>query len=360
MRWDTLFLPAQNENLMKDVGLIPYFMMKEFGFDAYIVSFETGKFTYLEKEVKGLQHIVVKNNGRLISSIKYIVKNAKKIDVLNLYHWGRITLICSKLYKALNKKGKLYVKLDMDLNGLEVIKESKKDKKVLGKIIKTADLVTVESKRIHEALMKIYGGEIKYLPNGFYFSNNELKLNKKKQILTVGRLGTKQKATEVLLNSFARIAEKIPEWNLVLVGSVEPSFDSFLCKYWEENKSLKKRVIFTGKITDKEQLNAYYSDSSVFALPSRWESFALVLLEAMSSGCYIVSTDGVSPIFDLIDSDKKGLISRVDDIDDFSEKLLLACNKNDVDPELIKTSVENTYNWSVIVDRLNKYLFEGN
>lgn len=40
MRWDTLFLPAQNENLMKDVGLIPYFMMKEFGLDANIVSYD--------------------------------------------------------------------------------------------------------------------------------------------------------------------------------------------------------------------------------------------------------------------------------------------------------------------------------
>ena len=53
MRWDTLFLTAQNENLMKDVGLIPYFMMKEFGLDANIVSYDNDELLYLNKEVKG-------------------------------------------------------------------------------------------------------------------------------------------------------------------------------------------------------------------------------------------------------------------------------------------------------------------
>ena len=359
MRWDTLFLPATNELLMKDVGLIPYFMMKEFGLDANIVSYDTDKFLYLNKEVKGLKHIVVKNEGRLISSVKYILKNAKQIDVLNLYHWGRITLICSKLYKFINKNGKVYVKLDMDLNGLKVIKESEKDRLVLRKIINIADLVTVESKRIYKELMNIYGTGIKYLPNGFYYVDSGLK-TKKKQILTVGRLGTKQKATEILLDSFANIADKIPEWKLVLVGRVEPTFDTFLTKYWKKNIRLKDRIVFTGKITDKQRLNAYYADSAIFALPSRWESFGLVLLEAMSNGCYIVSTDGISPIYDFIDSDKKGLVSKNDDINEFSHNLLLACNMDDTDPELIKASVVNTFNWSAIVDKLNKYLFEGN
>ena len=52
MRWDTLFLTAQNENLMKDVGLIPYFMMKEFGLDANIVSYDNDELLYLNRRFK--------------------------------------------------------------------------------------------------------------------------------------------------------------------------------------------------------------------------------------------------------------------------------------------------------------------
>ena len=62
MKWVTLFPNCYNENLMKDVGLIPYFMNKEHNINSYIVTFETDKFKYLEKEVKGLKHITIKNH----------------------------------------------------------------------------------------------------------------------------------------------------------------------------------------------------------------------------------------------------------------------------------------------------------
>ena len=122
---------------------------------ANIVSYDNDELLYLNKEVKGLKHITVKNKGKLVSSIKYLAMNAKKIDFLNLYHWGRVTLICVKLYKFLNKTGKVYVKLDMDLNGIRVIRESERDRKVLGRILNSADLVTVESRRIYDELHSI-------------------------------------------------------------------------------------------------------------------------------------------------------------------------------------------------------------
>lgn len=359
MRWDTLFLPAQNENLMKDVGLIPYFMMKEFGLDANIVSYDTDEFFYLNNEVKGLKHIVVKDEGRLISSVKYILKNAKKIDILNLYHWGRVTLICTKLYKFLNKAGRVYVKLDMDLNGVKVIRESKKDRKVLGQILNSADLVTVESRRIYDELHSIYGRKIEYLPNGLFYTDIACNKPKKRQILTVGRLGTEQKATEILLQAFAAIADEIPEWNLVLVGGVEPEFKEYLTKFQNDYKNIANRITFTGKITDKNILNTYYSESKIFALPSRWEGFALVLLEAMTGGCYIVSTEGVAPIHDLIANDSYGLIAETDDVNDFADKLKKACLNENYEADKISSFAVNNFSWWNICDELGRKLGLG-
>ena len=359
MRWDTLFLTAQNENLMKDVGLIPYFMMKEFGLDANIVSYDNDELLYLNKEVKGLKHITVKNKGKLVSSIKYLAMNAKKIDFLNLYHWGRVTLICVKLYKFLNKTGKVYVKLDMDLNGIRVIRESERDRKVLGRILNSVDLVTVESRRIYDELHSIYGQKIEYLPNGLFYTDIECNKPKKKQILTVGRLGTEQKATEILLQAFASIADEIPEWNLVLVGGVEPEFKEYLTKFQNDNQGIADRITFTGKITDKNILNAYYAESKIFALPSRWESFALVLLEAMTSGCYIVSTDGVAPIHDLISNDSYGLIAKIDDINDFADKLKTACINDSYQADKISNFAVNNFSWRNICDELGRKLGLG-
>lgn len=356
MRWDTLFLPAQNENLMKDVGLIPYFIMKEFNVNANIVSFDTDEFTYLDKEVKGLNHIIVKNNGKLASSIKYLLKNAKKIDILNLYHWGRVTLTCCRLYKFINQNGKVYVKLDMDLNGIKVIKESKKDRRVLGKIMNSADLVTVESKRIYNDLKSIYGDKIQYLPNGLYYKDVENLNPKKNQILTVGRLGTEQKATEILLEAFAMIAKDVPDWNLVLVGSVDETFKDYLEKFYKENMGISNRVTFTGKINDKNILNSYYGESKIFALPSKWESFALVLLEAMTNGCYVVATEGVAPIHDLVINNNYGLIAETNNVDDFALKLLEACQKDEFNPENISKYAVDNFSWSSICIELGRKL----
>lgn len=346
MKWVTLFPNCYNENLMKDVGLIPYFMNKEHNINSYIVTFETDKFKYLEKEVKGLKHITIKNRGRLISQLLFTIKNAKRIDVLNLYHWGRVTLLTSILYKLLNRKGKLYVKLDMDLNGVSVINNNKHARRILGKITKTADLVSVESKRICENLNKYYDNRVVYIPNGMYSTEVTIQ-DKEKLILTVGRLGTKQKATEVLLEAFSRIQSDIPEWKLVLIGSIEPDFRKYIDTYFDNNPKLKERVLFKGHISDRKSLNYYYEKASVFALPSRWESFALVLLEAMINGCYVITTEGISPVYDLIKSKKIGEICKVDDIDEFSEKLKTICNSS-IDYENIRKSVEKDFSWSNI------------
>ena len=58
--------------------------------------------------------------GWRIGSIIYLLKNAKKIDWLNLYHAGQRTLCFSWIYKTLNSDGKIYLKLDMDLRGCDL------------------------------------------------------------------------------------------------------------------------------------------------------------------------------------------------------------------------------------------------
>lgn len=352
MRWVTLFLSAKNENLMKDVGLIPYFMHKIYNIDANIVSYDNGDYTYLNKEVKGLKHIIVPNRGRMLTSIKYLIKESKKIDILNLYHWGRYTYMCSYLYKKLNKNGKLYVKLDMDMKGINVIKESKRDQKILKKIINKADIVTVESKRIYNELKKYYKNDnLYYIPNGLYDSKVQVG-KKKKQILTVGRLGTQQKATEILLEAFEKIEKKIPEWKLILIGGVEKDFEEYIEKYYKKFPAMKNRVIFKGHISDKNSLKKYYSESKIFALPSRWEGFALVLLEAMSQGCYLVTTDSVSPVYDLICDESMGLIALTNDVEDFSKKLLQACCDDDINSKYISETITRQYDWNVICKKL--------
>ena len=67
----------------------------------------------------------------------------------------------------------------------------------------------------------------------------------------------------------------------------------------------------------------------------------------MINGCYVITTEGISPVYDLIKSKKIGEICKVDDIDEFSEKLKTICNSS-IDYENIRKSVEKDFSWSNI------------
>jgi glycosyltransferase involved in cell wall biosynthesis len=57
----------------------------------------------------------------------------------------------------------------------------------------------------------------------------------------------------------------------------------------EQARALGVSIRFLGQV-DREQLAGLYASSSIFVLPSLQENFPMVLLEAMSAGCAIVTT----------------------------------------------------------------------
>lgn len=103
------------------------------------------------------------------------------------------------------------------------------------------------------------------------------KVGKKESfVLFVGRLA-KQKGLESLLN----VARELPEVKFLIVGTGEQE---------ESLKSMAtKNVHFLGFVPEKKLIDLY-SRALIFCLPSVAETFGFVLLEAMASGCAIVST----------------------------------------------------------------------
>lgn len=159
------------------------------------------------------------------------------------------------------------------------------------------------------------GRKIDYVPNGFYDDGvqKSLKFNKKEnKIVTVGRIGTKQKATEILCKAFKKFSVHNQDWKLEIIGPIENEFKPFIANYFKQNPNLRERVTFTGPINNRELLEDYYATSKVFALTSRYEGFPLVLTEAAKFGCFIVSTD-LPAVKDLIDNNHYGKVFPIDD-----------------------------------------------
>ena len=106
-----------------------------------------------------------------------------------------------------------------------------------------------------------------------------------KTFLAVGRFSHQTKGFDILIKAFALFAKRNQVWKLDIVGDgPEKNYLSSLIEKYE----LKSKITlhpFTKKIED------YYKNASIFVLSSRWEGMPLVLLEAMSYGLPIISSD---------------------------------------------------------------------
>lgn len=133
--------------------------------------------------------------------------------------------------------------------------------------------------------------KVHVLHNSEYIVEN-VNLNKKKQLLFVGRLTYIDKRIDRLLDIWGMIYKKVSDWELIIVGDGEE-------KTALQNKAQDmglERISFVGH-TDNVQ--AYYRDASVLCLTSSFEGWPLCLTEAQANGVIPIAfncTAGVKEI----------------------------------------------------------------
>ena len=105
-------------------------------------------------------------------------------------------------------------------------------------------------------------------------------------ILCVGRINDPRKNIKMLLKAFQSVAEKKKDVKLFIIGD-EPTKDLQNELY---QLSLEGRVIFKGRILDKQTFVEYYQNALFFVLPSLQEGLGIVVLEALACGIPVVAT----------------------------------------------------------------------
>lgn len=126
------------------------------------------------------------------------------------------------------------------------------------------------------------------LPHAVDFDNfKTVNFSKKKDYLFVGRL-TEQKGASYLIDALELLDRKGKSLTLNIIGDGEPSYVNPLKEKAANFKNIK--VNFLGFVTGKRFYESYLN-SSVLISSSIFESFGLVILEAMAGGCAIISAD---------------------------------------------------------------------
>ena len=372
MRFVTLYPRAKNVQLVKDMGLIPYYIRTMFNEDAELVTYKNDEsYPYLDTVVKGAKVTFIKKHfGRQIDGMLYVFKHAKEIDVLNLYHLNTATFLSEIAYRLMNRKGKIYLKLDISMEGLRTVQIRDPRGFIKRCDIKMADLVSCETRIIQRRLNELFDNDIIYVTNGCLMNdgsadNNDAKTelgltmaegcNTEHTILTVAKFGTREKASDTLLYAFAKSADR-HDYNLKIIGTVEESFKPVIDKFFEEYPDMKNRVIFAGEIHNREELKKEYNKARIFTLPSRQESFGIVLVEAAYEGCYLVTTEATAAGYDVSDDGKYGSIVKTDDIDDLAEAFAKICTNESFDwdahAKAISEYSKSVFDWERIVSDL--------
>ena len=114
-------------------------------------------------------------------------------------------------------------------------------------------------------------------------------------ILFVGRLD-RTKGLDSLVNAFAAASRVIPDSILVLAG---PDFGVRTQLEAQVHRlGLEDRVVFAG-LADQTMLHSAYKQSTVVVIPSTYESFGIVALEAAAASTPVLMTEacGLAPTF---------------------------------------------------------------
>lgn len=134
------------------------------------------------------------------------------------------------------------------------------------------------------------------------------------RLLAVGRLDA-QKGFDLLLDALARVRKSEP-WELVIVGD-GPERGSLQSQ--AARLGLGEAVHWVGAV---ENPFPYYRWADVVLLPSRYEGFPNVLLEAMAVGRAVVACDCRTGPRELTDGGRLGLLVPVGDTDALAAAIL--------------------------------------
>lgn len=130
----------------------------------------------------------------------------------------------------------------------------------------------------------------RYLPKGWQYGDVlpiPVVEEREKTIVTVGRI-TKQKNQLVLVKAFAALAERFPEYRLLIYGENSGDGSKEAMECFCREKGIADRVVFCGLCNHLESVIA---QAGVFVLPSDYEGLPNALAEAMALGLPVVSTD---------------------------------------------------------------------
>ncbi len=182
-----------------------------------------------------------------------------------------------------------------------------------------------------------------------------------RMLLFVGRIEP-LKGIDILIRAIAQlrhadVLSECPHYLYIIGGELDADSRS-MNREMQRLKNLCQElgvgdlVLFLGK-RDQDTLQYYYSAAEIVMMPSHYESFGMVALEAMACGTPVIATQ-VGGLQHLVQNGKTGFTIPNDNVDVLEERLTQLICKRDLREEMSRNSIAyaRSYAWEVITPRM--------
>ncbi|MBX9974427.1 glycosyltransferase [Cytobacillus firmus] len=227
------------------------------------------------------------------------------------------------------------------------------EEKEIAATMKLTDKIISVGPSLKKALSQYTDKEIIEIPNIVDFKT--FQKESKQQTLKSNKfrffslaLLTPNKGMDILIKSFAK-GFKDQEAELVIGGDGAQKQELVALA---KSLGVENQVQFLGAVNRKEVVH-HMNACDTFVLASKFETFGVVLIEALACGKPVISTNSGGP--SSIVNEKNGIIVPVDDIDELSQAMQsVYSNYSSYDPEEIQKDCSARFSEKVITDQILK------
>lgn len=157
------------------------------------------------------------------------------------------------------------------------------------------------------------------------------------------------KGLDLMMESFEEFCKQDDEWVLDIIGDGE-LFQQIIKNAKERH--IEERINFVGFTTEAEK---YYLSSSIFLLPSRWEGWPMVIMEAFEFGLPVIAYHmGAMDL--IIEDGRTGYLPEAFDTGKFAEAMLTLAHDEKLRHEMSMNAIEKSKDFDMdkTVEEWNK------
>ena len=203
-----------------------------------------------------------------------------------------------------------------------------------------------------ERLYSIHQDNFEIIPHGIELpsasSIEQKNHNKSITILYTGRFEYR-KGTDILLEAIPLVLQRNPNVVFKLIG--DDANNEYQQRFLAKNTFGSNQVIFQGKV-DEYLLKQAYRDCDIFVAPSRYESFGLIFIEAMSYGKPVIGCN-VGGVPEIIKDNFNGLFANTGDSVSLADKITILIENADLREKLALNALQ-TVKDRFTIDQLAK------